>query len=89
MREHDVLAFVLPFLKVILCRSYNLFVMLILISCHFVSVPIHCVFFFCLLLFRYGETHPVFFIGSLEDVLKESLQCRARDVSPISSVSLN
>ena len=29
---------------------------------------------------RYGENHPVFYIGSLEDALKDSLQCRAREV---------
>ncbi|XP_021377246.1 FAS-associated factor 1-like [Mizuhopecten yessoensis] len=28
---------------------------------------------------RYGETHPVFFVGSLEGAIKESLLCRAKD----------
>ncbi|ESO92378.1 hypothetical protein LOTGIDRAFT_120993 [Lottia gigantea] len=28
---------------------------------------------------RYGETHPVFFIGSLDDAIKESLQLKATD----------
>lgn len=30
---------------------------------------------------RYGETHPVFYIGSLDDALHDALQCKARDVS--------
>ena len=30
---------------------------------------------------RFGECHPVFYIGSLENALKDALQCRARDVS--------
>jgi len=28
---------------------------------------------------RYGDTHPVFYIGSLEDALKEALHVRAKD----------
>lgn len=28
---------------------------------------------------RYGETHPVFYIGSLDDALREALHCKARD----------
>ena len=32
--------------------------------------------FFC----RYGPDHPIFFVGSFEDALKESLHCKARDV---------
>ena len=31
--------------------------------------------------FRFGACHPMFYIGSLENALKDSLQCRARDVS--------
>jgi len=30
---------------------------------------------------RYGDVHPVFYIGSLDDALREALQCKARDVS--------
>ena len=30
--------------------------------------------------FRYGTDHPLFFIGSFEDALKESLHCKAKDV---------
>ncbi|XP_076439934.1 FAS-associated factor 1-like [Babylonia areolata] len=28
---------------------------------------------------RYGEMHPVFYIGSLDDAIKDALQCRALD----------
>jgi hypothetical protein len=31
--------------------------------------------------FRYGENHPVFFVGTLENALKESLQGKAKEVS--------
>jgi len=30
---------------------------------------------------RYGEVHPVFYIGSLDDALRDALLCKARDVS--------
>lgn len=28
---------------------------------------------------RFGECHPVFYIGSLDDAIRDSLQCKARD----------
>lgn len=73
MRKHDVSAFLLVFVKssCVVCMFCQFF--------QFIYV------FFWVFLFRYGEIHPFFFVGSLEDVLKESLQCRARDVSPILS----
>lgn len=30
---------------------------------------------------RYGETHPVFYVGSLENAIKEALNGKAKDVS--------
>ena len=30
---------------------------------------------------RYGECHPVFYLGPLEDAIKDALQTKARDVS--------
>jgi hypothetical protein len=30
--------------------------------------------------FRYGDCHPVFYIGDLESAIKDSLLCRAKDV---------
>ena len=37
--------------------------------------------------FRYGECHPVFYIGTLEDAIKDALHVRTKDVSkkPMSS----
>lgn len=35
----------------------------------------------CFFFYRYGENHPVFFVGTLENALKEALQGRAKDVS--------
>ena len=33
---------------------------------------------------RYGDVHPEFFIGSLDEALRDALQCKARDVSSLS-----
>lgn len=32
--------------------------------------------------YRYGDCHPVFFIGSLEAAFQEAFYVKARDVSP-------
>ena len=36
-----------------------------------------------LCVFRYGETHPMFFIGSLEAASQEAFYGKARDVSKL------
>lgn len=36
---------------------------------------------------RYGETHPVFYVGSLENAIKEALNGKAKDVSLLMSLS--
>lgn len=42
-----------------------------------VSFQINCIFFSN----RYGDCHPVFFIGSLEAAFQEAFYGKARDVS--------
>ena len=36
---------------------------------------------------RYGECHPVFYIGNLEDAIKDALHVKAKDVSAIHMLS--
>ena len=38
-------------------------------------------FAFAVLLHRYGDCHPVFYIGTLEDAIKDALHARAKEVS--------
>lgn len=45
------------------------------------------VFLFCVS-FRYGETHPMFFIGSLEAASQEAFHGKARDVSKLIDCSV-
>jgi hypothetical protein len=33
------------------------------------------------LFFRYGETHPVFYVGSLDNAIKDALVVSAKEVS--------
>lgn len=52
-----------------------------------VAMCLSTVCLFCVS-FRYGETHPMFFIGSLEAASQEAFYGKARDVSQLINCSV-